>query len=75
MKIYLQSLNYELWNIVEAAYTKSTTNYSAWSEEQKNLAHLDANERAFLCLEQRRIQSRVSGQIYKSNMANSIGNT
>ena len=42
MKIYLQSLNYELWNIVEAAYTKPTINYSAWSEEQKKLANLDA---------------------------------
>ena len=26
MKIYLQSINYELWNIVEAAYTKPSTN-------------------------------------------------
>jgi len=44
MKIYLQSLNYKLWNIIEAAYTKLTTNYSAWSEEQKKLANLDAKE-------------------------------
>ena len=41
MKIYLQSLNYKLWNIVEAAYTKPTTNYTAWSDDQKN-ANLDA---------------------------------
>ena len=42
MKIYLHSLNYELWNIVEAAYTKSTTNYSAWSDDQKKNANLVA---------------------------------
>ena len=42
MKIHLQSLNYELWNIVEALYTKSTTNYNAWSDEQKKSANLDA---------------------------------
>ena len=44
MKIYLQSLNYELWNIVEAAYTKLTTNYSAWSDDKKKNANLDAKE-------------------------------
>ena len=42
MKIYLQSLNYELQNIVEASYTKPTTNYSAWNEEQKKSINLDA---------------------------------
>ena len=42
MKIYLQSLNYNLWNIVEAPYTKPTTNYNAWSEEQKKFENLDA---------------------------------
>ena len=42
MKIYLQSLNNELWNIEEAPYTKPTTNYSAWNEEQKKFANLDA---------------------------------
>jgi len=42
MKIYLQSLNYELWNIVEAPYTKPTTNHNAWSEEQNKSANLDA---------------------------------
>ena len=40
--IYLQSLNYELWNIVEAPYTKPTTNYNAWSDDQKKNANLDA---------------------------------
>ena len=42
MKIYLQSLNYELWNIVEAPYTKPTTNYDAWNEEQMKSVNLDA---------------------------------
>ena len=42
MKIYLQSLGYELWNIVKAPYTKPTTNYNAWSEEQKKSVNLDA---------------------------------
>ena len=42
MKIYLQSLNYEIWNIVEAPYTKPTTNYDVWSAEQKKSVNLDA---------------------------------
>ena len=42
MKIYLQSLNYELWNIVEAPYTKLTTHYNTWSDDQKKNANLDA---------------------------------
>ena len=42
MKIYLESLNYELWNIIEAPYTKPTTNYNWWSEEQKKSVNLDA---------------------------------
>ena len=37
---YLQSLNYELWNIVEAPYTKPSTNYDVWSEEQKKSSTL-----------------------------------
>ena len=42
MKIYLQSFNYDLWNIVEATYTKPSTNYNAWTEDQKKNANLDA---------------------------------
>ena len=50
MKIYLQSLNYELWNIVEVPYTKPTTNYIAWSDDQKKNANLDAKAmNALLC--------------------------
>jgi len=41
MKIYLQSLNYKLWNIVEVAYTKPTINYTALSDDQKKNANLD----------------------------------
>ena len=40
MKIYLQSINYEIWNIVEATYEKPRTNYNQWSEEQKNQSTL-----------------------------------
>ena len=42
MKIYLQSLNYELWNLVEAPYTKPTINYTAWNDDQKKNANLKA---------------------------------
>ena len=48
MKIYLQSLNYELWNIVEAEYTKLTTNYNAWSDDQKKNANLDVKAKNFV---------------------------
>jgi len=50
MKIFLQSLNYELWNIEEAPYTKPTTNYNAWNEEQKKSTNIDAKAmNAFFC--------------------------
>ena len=42
MKIYLQSINYELWNIVKAACEKPRTKYDQWSEEQKKTVNLDA---------------------------------
>ena len=61
MKIYLQSLNYELWNIVEAPYTKPTTNYSAWNEEQKKYANLDAKSmNALFCALNKEEFNRVS---------------
>ena len=61
MKIYLQSLNYELWNIVEAQYTKSTTNYDAWSEEQKKSVNLDAKTmNALYCALNKEEFNRVS---------------
>jgi len=62
MKIYLQSLNYELWNIVEVPYTKPTTNYSAWNEEQKKSANLNAKAmNVFFCaLNKEEFFNRVS---------------
>jgi len=61
MKIYLQSLNYELWNIVEAPYTKPTTNYTAWSDDQKKNTNLDAKAmNALLCALTKEEFNRVS---------------
>ena len=61
MKIYLQSLNYELWNIVEASYTKPTTNYTAWIDDQKKNANLDAKAmNALLCALTKEEFNRVS---------------
>ena len=61
MKIYLQSLNYELWNIVEAVYTKLTTNYNAWSDDQKKNANLDAKAmNALFCALTKEEFNRVS---------------
>ena len=61
MKIYLQSINYELCNIVEATYTKSTTNYSAWSDDQKKNANLDAKAmNALFCALTKEEFNRVS---------------
>ena len=42
MKIYPQSINYELWNIVEAAFEKPRTNYDQWTDDQKKAVNLDA---------------------------------
>jgi len=41
MKIYLQSINYKFWNIMEASYKKPRANYDQWSKEQKKLVNLD----------------------------------
>jgi len=61
MKIYLQSLNYELWNIIEAPYTKLTTNYDAWSDDQKKNANLDAKAmNALFCTLTKEEFNRVS---------------
>ena len=69
MKIYLQSLNYELWNIVEALYTKPTTNYNAWSDDQKihqkKNANLDAKAmNALFCALTKEEFNRVSTATY-----------
>ena len=72
MKIYLQSINYELWNIVEAAYTKPTTNYTAWSDDQKKNANLDAKAmNALFCALTKEEFNRVS----TATSANQIWNT
>ena len=42
MKIYLQSINHELWNIVEATYEKPSTPYDPWTDDQKKSVNLDA---------------------------------
>jgi len=76
MKIYLQSLNYELRNIVEAPNTKPTTNYNAWSEEQKKSTNLDAKAmNALFCALTKEEFNPVNSQICKSNMADYTGNT
>ena len=71
MKIYLQSLHYELWNIVEAPYTKPTTNYTAWSDDQKKNANLDAKAmNAIFCAltkeEFNRVSTTTSAQIWQT---------
>ena len=61
MKIYLQSLNYELWNIVEAPYTKPITNYTDWSDDQKKNANLDVKAmNALFCALTKEEFNRVS---------------
>jgi hypothetical protein len=42
MRIFLQSLNYELWNIVETPYQKPTTSYTEWTLDERTSANLDA---------------------------------
>ena len=77
MKIYLQSLNYELCNIVEAPYTKSTTNYNAWSEKQKKSVNLDANAMnvLFYALNKEEFNRVSTARSAKSNMTDFTGNT
>ena len=59
--IYLQLINYELWNIVKATYEKSRTNYNQWSEEQKKAVNLDAKTmNALLCALNKEEFNRVS---------------
>ena len=41
MKIYLQSTNYKLWNIVEATHEKPHTNYDQWINNQKKPVNID----------------------------------
>ena len=61
MKIYLQSLNYELWNILEVPYTKPTTNCTAWNNDQKKNVNLNAKAmNALFCALTKEEFNRVS---------------
>ena len=61
MKIYLQSINYELRNIVKATYENPPTNYDQWSEEQKKLVNLDTKAmNSFFCALNKEKFNRVS---------------
>ena len=42
VKIYLQSINYEPWNIIEVIYEKTSTPCDQWTEDQKKSTNLDA---------------------------------
>ena len=42
MIIYLKSINFELWDIVINGFTPNERSYKEWSEENKQLAQLDA---------------------------------
>ena len=67
MKTYLQSINYEIWNIVEAEYEKPRTNYDQWSEEKKKSVNLDTKTmNALFCALNKEKFNRVSTAI--SNM-------
>ena len=57
----LDHFNYELWNIVEAPYTKPATHYNAWSNDQKKNANLDAKAmNALFCALTKEEFNRVS---------------
>ena len=38
MKIYLQSIGLETWNITQTEYSEPTTNFATWTAEQKTVA-------------------------------------
>ena len=61
MQIFLQSINYELWNIVETPYQKPTTPYAEWTNVQKASANLDAKAmNALFCALDKNEFNRVS---------------
>ena len=50
MKIYLQSIKYEQWNIVEPIYEKSSTPYNQLTDDPKKSANLNTKAiNALLC--------------------------
>ena len=42
MMIYLQSLNFELWNVVNNKYSPSSTDFSIWDKITKKKVNLNA---------------------------------
>jgi hypothetical protein len=61
MRIYLQSMGYDTWNIVETPYEKPTTPYSEWTTTQKTNANLDSKAmNALFCAMDKSEFNRVS---------------
>ena len=61
MKIYLQSIGYELWNVVETKYEKPTTPFAEWTTSQRNNANLDSKAmNALFCALDKNEFNRVS---------------
>ena len=61
MKIYLQSIVYELWNVVETKYEKPTTPFTEWTTSQRNNANLDSKAmNALFCALDKNEFNRVS---------------
>src|SRR5436190_685935 len=61
MRIYLQSFNPEIWQIVESAYTPPTTPVDKWSTNDKKLMQTNAKAmNALFCALERNEFNRVS---------------
>src|SRR3954462_12476523 len=61
MRIYLQSFNLEIWQIVESAYTPPTTPVGQWSTEEKKSMQTNAKAmNALFCALERNEFNRVS---------------
>src|SRR3954463_1789779 len=61
MRIYLQSFNLEIWQIVESAYTPPTTQPDAWTANDKKLMQTNAKAmNALFCALERNEFNRVS---------------
>ena len=50
MRIYLQSINYELWNIVKVTYEKPSTPYDQWTHDQNQKKSTNLNAKAMTAL-------------------------
>src|SRR5436189_1892566 len=61
MRIYLQSFNLEIWQIVEFAYTAPTTQVDEWTTNDKKLMQTKAKAmNALFCALERNEFNRVS---------------